>query len=174
MEDLKKYIKVVYKSNPIGEYGIVLILTKFDLEAYKKDQEIKLTEEAIELKTGITDNTSMWNYIDKLNFIEARLNDIVNKQYKKNIEDLMNIIKMQKIIIKSNEALEELKEIPKEPKTKDVSNCDYVKCKNVYGDIINCNIVYCNDVQGDLINCQNITYKTEPIYKNNQEDEVSL
>lgn len=36
-----KYTKIVYQSEPIGEYGIVLYLTKFDLEAYNKDQELE-------------------------------------------------------------------------------------------------------------------------------------
>lgn len=36
-----KYTKIVYQSEPIGEYGIVLYLTKFDLEAYNRDQELE-------------------------------------------------------------------------------------------------------------------------------------
>ena len=36
-----KYTKIVYQTPPIGEFGIVLYLTKFDLEAYNKDQELE-------------------------------------------------------------------------------------------------------------------------------------
>lgn len=36
-----KYIKVVYRSEPIGKEGIVLELTTFDKEKYEKDQKLQ-------------------------------------------------------------------------------------------------------------------------------------
>lgn len=39
--DKKDYVKITYESKPIGEYGIILRLTTFDIEAWKRDQKLK-------------------------------------------------------------------------------------------------------------------------------------
>lgn len=38
---LDKYTKVTYQSEPIGEEKIILYLTTFDLEAFKKDEKLE-------------------------------------------------------------------------------------------------------------------------------------
>ena len=36
-----KYTKITYQSDPIGKEKIVLILTKFDIEAFEKDEKMQ-------------------------------------------------------------------------------------------------------------------------------------
>ena len=36
-----KYVKIIYKSEPIGKEKIVLYLTSFDDKAYKRDEKLK-------------------------------------------------------------------------------------------------------------------------------------
>ena len=38
-EEIMKYIKVTYRSEPIGKEGIVLELTTFDIEKWKNDKQ---------------------------------------------------------------------------------------------------------------------------------------
>ena len=44
----KDYVKVIYESNPIGKEKIILYLTTFDIEAFKKDEALaKIPEKRI-------------------------------------------------------------------------------------------------------------------------------
>lgn len=39
--DKKDYVKIVYQSEPIGKDKIILYLTTFDLEAFKRDEALE-------------------------------------------------------------------------------------------------------------------------------------
>lgn len=74
-----KYIKVIYQTPPIGEYGIVLELTTFDFEAQERDEKEKqLLEKRQFERLDINPN-------EPLEIIEQRLNDRVDQFYKNEI-----------------------------------------------------------------------------------------
>ena len=77
-----KYVKVIYQTPPIGEYGIVLELTTFDFEAQERDEKEKqLLEKRQFERINI-------NLNEPLDIIEQRLNNRVDEFYKKEIENL--------------------------------------------------------------------------------------
>ena len=77
-----KYVKVIYQTPPIGEYGIVLELTTFDFEAQERDEkERQLVEKRQFERINI-------NLNEPLDIIEQRLNNRVDEFYKKEIENL--------------------------------------------------------------------------------------
>ena len=79
-----KYVKVMYQTPPIGEYGIVLELTTFDFEAQERDEKEKqLLEKRQFERLNINPN-------EPLHIIEQRLNDRVDAFYRKEIESLRN------------------------------------------------------------------------------------
>lgn len=63
-----KYTKIVYQTEPIGEYGIVLYLTKFDLEAYNRDQELEKS-----LDSGIGEINNPLYYTNNYDFLYREL-----------------------------------------------------------------------------------------------------
>lgn len=78
----EKYVKVIYQTPPIGEYGIVLELTTFDFEAQERDEKEKqLLEKRQFERLNINPN-------EPLEIIEKRLNDRVDTFYRKEIEKL--------------------------------------------------------------------------------------
>lgn len=77
-----KYVKVIYQTPPIGEYGIVLELTTFDFEAQERDEKEKQLLEKRQFESlDINPN-------EPLEIIEQRLNDRVDTFYRKEIEKL--------------------------------------------------------------------------------------
>ena len=77
-----KYVKVIYQTPPIGEYGIVLELTTFDFEAQERDEKEKqLLEKRQFERLYINPN-------EPLEIIEQRLNAKVDAFYRKEIENL--------------------------------------------------------------------------------------
>ena len=77
-----KYVKVIYQTPPIGEYGIVLELTTFDVEAQERDEKDKqLVEKRQYERFNVNPN-------EPLHIIEQRLNQRVDKFYRKEIESL--------------------------------------------------------------------------------------
>ena len=52
-----KYTKVVYQSEPIGKEKIVLYLTTFDLEAFEKNEKLR-----VEMNGGYAGNVFMEEY----------------------------------------------------------------------------------------------------------------
>lgn len=71
-----KYIRVIYQTPPIGEYGIVLELTTFDFEAQERDEKEKqLVEKRQCERFNINPN-------EPLDIIEQRLNARVDQFYK--------------------------------------------------------------------------------------------
>lgn len=75
-----KYVKVIYQTPPIGEYGIVLELTTFDFEAQERDEKEKQLLEKRQFER-LNINPS-----EPLHIIEQRLNDRVDEFYRKELE----------------------------------------------------------------------------------------
>ena len=145
--DNKRYVKITYKTNPIGEYKIVLFLTTFDLEAYKKDQQLKETHSIAEIPIG--------NKLDKDSFvfIENRINDYIKNYYEPKIEELQMLIEAHKRIRTP---------IPL-TNVKNINNCDNIHCNIIYGNISNCDNIYCNEIKGNVINCDRIFYQDRSV-----------
>ena len=90
-EDLNKYIKVTYQTDPIGQRGIILYLTTFDVEAYEKDKsliEIPKKEERIYVSVPNPDESIEW--------LESRLNTIVKKHYQDEIRRLERLLEKER------------------------------------------------------------------------------
>lgn len=143
------YIKVVYRSNPIGKEGIVLEITTFDLEKFKKDEELKKIPEKTKVIYKSVEKKDLLNP----DYISDELNKIVNDTYRKEIENLKAEV----------EFLRQTKIVPMEcsgeKNAKNINNADDVHCNIVYGNINNCDNIYCNEIKGNVINCDKIVYK---------------
>ena len=88
-----KYIKTVYRSNPIGEEKIVLELTTFDLEAFKRDEEL---EKIPTKKIGIVYSYNRSDLLNNPNLlqeqIEKKFVDIFENTYQEQLEDMKSYI----------------------------------------------------------------------------------
>lgn len=92
----KKYIKVVYESDPIGKEKIRLILTTFDLEAFKRDEALsKIPEKRIATKIDIpkfmyNDIGQPFDAMNNHNFgmLEAMIEKFVVDTYDKQIQEM--------------------------------------------------------------------------------------
>ena len=92
----KKYIKVVYESDPIGKEGIRLILTTFDLEAFKRDEALsKIPEKRIATKIDIpkfmyNDIGQPFDAMNNHNFgmLEAMIEKFVVDTYDMQIQEM--------------------------------------------------------------------------------------
>lgn len=85
--DKKDYVKVLYESNPIGENGIVLKLTTFDLDQWKKDQQLK---EIPKTQKGIyveVERTQMLEP-DFLPKLQAQLNHLIIDNYERQMVEM--------------------------------------------------------------------------------------
>lgn len=98
-----KYVKVVYKSDPIGPERIVLYLTTFDTDALQRDEEIKKQEYYL-----LNIDRNSLKDMDFVKHIEMVLQDYVKDHYDKYIEELHETIKSQNKCI--SELLEQLVE----------------------------------------------------------------
>lgn len=156
MNNVEKYSKVVYQSNPIGKEQIILYLTTFDIEAFEKDQSLekiptKTIAKTLDIpKNIIGDGTAFGvNY----NMYQAELFETVIEKF---IADTYNeeLRKMQGCI----EALRKIKIVP-QWNAKNITNSDDVHCNIVEGNITNCDNVYCNEIKGNVVNCDKIIYK---------------
>ena len=77
-----KYVKVIYQTPPIGEYGIVLEIQSIDLKAMQEDEEKKqLVETKHYERFNINPN-------EPLHILEQRINKRVDELYIKQIESL--------------------------------------------------------------------------------------
>lgn len=74
-----KYIKIVYRSEPIGKECIILYLTTFDIDAFNKDHKILTKEEKHVI--GIHDDLITENYLESL---EKRIDSYITTFYRKN------------------------------------------------------------------------------------------
>ena len=104
----KDYVKVLYESNPIGKSGIILKLTTFDLEQWKKDQQL---EEIPKTQIGVyveidRSQTLEPDFLPKL---QAQLNHLIINNYE------MQIIEMKQEL----ELLRKVKIVPIEYGDKD-------------------------------------------------------
>ena len=159
----KKYVKIVYESEPIGEYKIRLILTTFDVEAYMKDinnikNEINEIVEFIPEKSLCLENNAK---IEKfLSELEQRINNAVRRVYEPEIDSLRRMVELMKKDYEEDAILNPVNEILN-------VNGD-IHCRDVNGHITNCGDIYCNTFKGTANNCGDI------IVKRNEEDIVSL
>lgn len=143
------YVKVVYRSYPIGKEGIVLEITTFDLEKFKKDEELKKIPE----KTKAIYRSVKKEDLLNLDYISNELNKMVNDTYRDEIEKLkaeVEFLRQTKIIPM---------EYSKEKNAKNINNADDVHCNIVYGNIMNCDNIYCHEIKGNVVNCDSIIYK---------------
>lgn len=124
----EKYMKIVYQTPPIGEHGIVLYLTTFDIEALKRD-ELKEKEQKIPLPA--------WYNTNSFARLEEDLNTYIRKYYECEVERLRKELK----ICRENLYL------------KNVSNANRVECNSIQGNVSNCNNVYCGTIAGNITNC---------------------
>lgn len=89
--DKKDYVKVLYESTPIGENGIILKLTTFDLEQWKKDQQLK---EIPKTQKGIyveVERTQMLEP-DFLPKLQAQLNHLIINNYDEQLRKMQGYI----------------------------------------------------------------------------------
>lgn len=135
-----KYIKVTYQSKPIGEEKIILYLTTFDYEGYKRDQELKTQTFSFPIKSF------KFNESEYLNSLSEMLNNYVKEYYEPKIKELKTLIKINKTTMSLMDA-------------ENIINSGNVKCNIVRGNITNCNNVYCTEIKGRVINCNKIFYK---------------
>ena len=148
-----KYVKIVYQSDPIGEEKIILYLTTFDMEAFKKDEKMK----EIPIKKQAIVHEYNKEYFKEPNFIEGfeeNVNAMIKGIYEQQLKEMKEIIETYR---KLNKPIA----MPIESKIKNISNSGDVHCDVVYGNITNCDNVYCNEVKGNVVNCDGIIYKKE-------------
>ena len=96
-ESDEKYVKIIYQSEPLGEYGIVLELTTFDSEAYEMDQKLRKKKQCE--KINIRDFQLNHNLIpdgiigpQTLLELERCLNERVDEFYKSELIKMKNRI----------------------------------------------------------------------------------
>ena len=146
------YVKIVYRSNPIGKEKIILQLTTFDLEKFEKDEELKKIPEKTKVIYQSVEKEDLSN-ADFLDYINSKLNKMVNDTYKEEIKKLKAEV----------EFLRQTKIVPieysKDKNARNINNADDVHCNIVYGNINNCDNIYCNEIKGNVINCDKIVYK---------------
>lgn len=161
----KDYVKIVYESEPIGEYKIRLILTTFDVEAYMKDiNNIKYDKELIEIPVeppvSIEKRIETEHYLGDL---EQKINSALRRIYEPEINSLKTMVQMMKDDYENN-----LKDAILNPIKEIMNVSGDIHCRDVNGHITNCGDIYCNTFKGVANNCGDI------IVKRNEEDIVSL
>lgn len=145
------YVKITYQTPPIGPSKIVLYLTTFDIEKYKKDQEVETKTRTLVFEepdnrgynsfADITDSLDNRRYYE---YLQNSLNNAVMRYYEPYVEELKRTIDAYRAISKT---------IPNFVSAQDVTNVHELVCDTVCGDVTNCHEVHCNNIQGDLINC---------------------
>lgn len=140
-----KYVKVVYQTPPLGESKIILYLTTFDLEAYKRDQEIK---NKTYVKEWEIEPGALY-HLDFQAYIEDELNRYVRLYYDPLIKQLRE------------ECERTLKPITLLDNVGNVTNSGDVHCNIVKGNVVNCDNIYCNEIKGNVVNCDKIVYKNK-------------
>lgn len=155
-EDLfDPWVKITYKSEPIGEYGIVLYLTTYDVDydgcKVKNTNKVRAYNGDINVAATLRLNgINMERYRTDVSIatLEHNINEYVNKFYRNEIERL-------------NSEIQKLKVENKKSSTPlyfgDITNAGEVRCGIVKGDITNCKKVICNKIEGDVVNC-NVEY----------------
>ena len=163
------YIKVSYKTPPIGPDKIVLELWTFDKERYERDQEIEKHKHEVEIINPLrTDFYDIKSNVDRfigynsfamptpprltenMGFyeLENSLINYVDMYYRPYVEELKRVIDTYKNMIDNAP-----KDIPY-IRNGDITNADIVECDVIQGDVINCKEVHCKEIKGDTINCK--------------------
>lgn len=160
------YVKITYQTPPIGPSKIVLYLTTFDIEKYKKDQEVETKTKTLVFEEP--DNCGYNSFVDIRNSLDNRLyghsiqqhnmnyyeylqnslNNVVMRYYEPYVEELKRTIDFYKNMI--NNAPKDIPYI----RNGDITNADMVECDVIQGDVINCKEVHCKEIKGDTINCK--------------------
>ena len=88
---IDKYTKITYQSNPIGKEQIILYLTTFDIEAFEKDQSLekiptKKIAKVIEIEKADINKPYF------IEFINDRLEHIVDETYEKQLKEMASYI----------------------------------------------------------------------------------
>lgn len=96
-----KYTKIVYQSEPIGKEKIILYLTTFDLEAFKNDEKLEkipVQQKAVMFEFSREDIINKPNLIGEMN---NRFEEMFNKLYKKQLEEMKNYIEFNRRLPKA-------------------------------------------------------------------------
>lgn len=158
---MDKYVKVVYQSEPIGKEKIILYLTTFDLEAFKRDEALKKiptkrVAKVFDFPQVLYDDNSCIT-VQRNMYEQEMFRTIVEKFVVETYDEQLR--EMQGYI----EQLRKIKMIPMEYSTeqnaKNITNSDDVHCNIVYGNITNCDNIYCTEIKGNVVNCDKIVYK---------------
>lgn len=152
-----KYTKVVYESDPIGNEQIVLVLTTFDVQAFKENEKLeqipvkKVTKTINMPRQMVEDRAFAVNYNEyQVKLFETIIEKFVRETYDEQLEEMKAYI----------EELRNIKFVPNDySNVKNVSNSDNVYCNIVYGNVSNCDNIYCNEIKGNVTNCDKIIYK---------------
>ena len=153
-EEIMKYIKVTYRSEPIGKEGIVLELTTFDIEKWKNDKKLEHIPEKreklyLKLDNSLINSITTKNEL-RIEYVQSQLVNFITDRYEKQLLEMKQALEISRKI-------QPLYFDPREnKKVKNITNCDNVECDIVYGNIVNCDNVYCNEIKGNVINCDEI------------------
>ena len=94
-DEMEKYVRVVYQSEPIGKERIILYLTTFDKEAFERDNLFQLKEEKIIHEFESTE----LNRPDFIEMFERNLNIMVKNIYEEKLKEIESIIKISKNVM---------------------------------------------------------------------------
>ena len=96
-----KYTKVVYQSEPIGKEKIVLCLTTFDLEAFKKNEKLEkipTQRKAISFEFNRSDLLNNPNLMEEMN---NRFETMFKEIYEKQLLDMKSYIEFNRKLPKA-------------------------------------------------------------------------
>ena len=96
-----KYTKITYQSDPIGKGRIVLYLTTFDLEAFKKDEKLEkipTQRKAIAFKFNRADLLNNPNLAEEMN---NKFEKMFKETYQKQLEEMKSYIEFNRKLPKS-------------------------------------------------------------------------
>lgn len=96
-----KYTKIIYQSEPIGKEKIVLQLTTFDLEAFKKDEKlIKIPQQ----KKVIVYEFNRYDVINNhylLEEINNQFENFIKETYEKQLNEMKSYIEINRAMFKA-------------------------------------------------------------------------
>lgn len=148
--DMEKYAKIVYKSDPIGEFGIILYLTTFDIEAFENNKNLeKIPTKEIGYQFRIAD-TQTWRDTQNpnmmLDYLEEKINRTIHDHYIQEYKKLRGHIEcMRKIEVQPSYS----KDV-----RGNVTNCGDVQCDVIRGNVVNCSHVEVREIRGNMVNCK--------------------
>jgi hypothetical protein len=96
-----KYTKVTYQSEPIGKERIVLYLTTFDLEAFKKDEKLEkipTQRKAIAFEFNRADLLNNPNLAEEMN---NKFEKLFKETYQKQLEEMKSYIEINRKLPKA-------------------------------------------------------------------------